>query len=207
SASSSRNSVASSGISSSSRSQRSVAIGVRRLLNRAIMQLRRSTISTPVGEMLALASDEGLCALEFIGPDKPMTRLEARLKRHFPPHEIVDRESPIIAGARRWLAAYFAGDSAGPGVILDMRGAAFEKRVWQALMRIPPGETTSYGALAKTLGSAGASRAVGAANGANPISIIVPCHRVIGASGHLTRHCSGADRKTWLLQHQPPRRR
>src|SRR5262249_39489178 len=119
--------------------------------------------------------DEGLCALEFTGPDERMTRLEARLSRHVPPHEIVDGESAVIAHARRWLAAYFAGESADlGGVRLDMRGAAFEKRVWQALTRIPPGETTSYGALAKALGSAGASRAVGAANGANPVSIIVP---------------------------------
>ena len=83
-----------------------------------------------------------------------------------------------------------------------MRGAAFEKRVWKALTRIPPGETTSYGAIAKALGSAGASRAVGAANGANPIAIIVPCHRVIGSSGSLTGYGGGLDRKTWLLNHE-----
>ncbi|HKB11584.1 MAG TPA: methylated-DNA--[protein]-cysteine S-methyltransferase [Vicinamibacterales bacterium] len=167
------------------------------------MQLHRSIIVTPVGEMMALASDEGLCALEFVGPDERMTRLEARLQRHFPPHAIADRESPIIARARRWLDAYFAGESAEIGnVALDMRGAPFEKRVWQALTRIPPGETTSYGAIAKSLGSAGASRAVGAANGANPVSIIVPCHRVIGASGHLTGYGGGLDRKTWLLNHE-----
>jgi len=167
------------------------------------MRLQRSIVGTPIGDMLALASDEGLCALEFIGPDERMTRLEARLSRHFPPHEIVDGESAVIAHARRWLAAYFAGESADlGGVRLDMRGAAFEKRVWQALTRIPPGETTSYGALAKALGSAGASRAVGAANGANPVSIIVPCHRVIGAAGQLTGYGGGLDRKTWLLKHE-----
>ena len=78
---------------------------------------------------------------------------------------------------------YFAGTSAGHRDLpLDMRGAAFEKQVWKALLRIPPGETTSYGAIAKALGSPGASRAVGAANGANPIAIIVPCHRVIGST-------------------------
>ena len=168
-----------------------------------VMRLQRSFISTPIGDMLTLASIEGLCALEFTGPDKRMTRLEARLRRHFPPHEIVDRESPVIACTRQWLAAYFAGESADLGrVPLDMHGAEFEKRVWQALTRIPPGETTSYGALAKALGSAGASRAVGAANGANPIAIIVPCHRVIGASGHLTGYGGGLDRKTWLLNHE-----
>src|SRR5262245_53615109 len=71
-----------------------------------VMRLHRSFISTPIGDMLTLASDEGLCALEFTGPDKRMTRLEARLERHFPPHEIVDRESPVIARTRQWLAAY-----------------------------------------------------------------------------------------------------
>jgi methylated-DNA-[protein]-cysteine S-methyltransferase len=165
--------------------------------------LHRAAIATPVGEMLTLASDDALCALEFTGPDQRLTRLGTRLQRHFPPHEIVDSESPIIVRTRRWLAAYFAGESADIAELpLDMRGAAFEKRVWQALTRIPAGETTSYGAIAKALGSAGASRAVGAANGANPIAIIVPCHRVIGASGQVTGYGGGLDRKTWLLNHE-----
>ena len=167
------------------------------------MILARATVSTPLGDMLALASDDGLCALEFIGPEKPLTRLDARLQRHFPPHEIVDRESRPIARARTWLETYFAGISAELGDLrLDMHGAAFETRVWKALTRIPPGATTSYGAIAKALGSAGASRAVGAANGANPIAIIVPCHRVIGATGSLTGYGGGLDRKTWLLDHE-----
>ena len=167
------------------------------------MILSRATVTTPVGDMLALASDEGLCALEFTGPQKSLTRLEARLQRHFPPHEIVDRETPTIARTRRWLAAYFAGASAEIGDLpLDMRGATFERRVWKALTRIPPGETMSYGAIAKALGSAGASRAVGAANGANPIAIIVPCHRVIGSSGSLTGYGGGIERKAWLLDHE-----
>jgi len=172
------------------------------------MQLVRATISTPVGDMLALASATGLCALEFLGPDKRLTRLEARLQRHFPPHQIADGDAPPIARARAWLAAYFAGERADlDDMPLDMRGADFEKRVWRALTRIPPGETTSYGAIAKALGSAGASRAVGAANGANPIAIIVPCHRVIGASGNLTGYGGGLDRKTWLLNHEKRWRR
>jgi methylated-DNA-[protein]-cysteine S-methyltransferase len=176
--------------------------------------LSRATISTPLGDMLALASDEGLCALEFIGPEKRTTPvetrrsagsarleiLERRLQRHFPPHEIVDRETPIIARTRRWLAAYFAGTRAEIGDLpLDMRGAPFEKRVWKALTRVPPGETTSYGAIAKALQSAGASRAVGAANGANPIAIIVPCHRVIGSSGKLVGFGGGLDTKAVLI--------
>jgi methylated-DNA-[protein]-cysteine S-methyltransferase len=167
------------------------------------MNLARATIATPLGEMLALASDDGLCALEFTGPGKRLTRLEARLRRWFPPCDIGDGEVPTIARTRAWLAAYFDGTRAEVGDLpLDMRGAAFEKRVWAALLTIPPGETTSYGAIAKALGSAGASRAVGAANGANPVAIIVPCHRVIGASGSLTGYGGGLDRKTWLIDHE-----
>ena len=85
---------------------------------------------------------------------------------------------------------------------LDMRGAPFELRVWDALRTIPPGTTTTYGAIARTLRSPDASRAVGMANGANPIAIIVPCHRVIGANGTLTGYGGGLDKKTWLLEHE-----
>jgi methylated-DNA-[protein]-cysteine S-methyltransferase len=167
------------------------------------VQLSRSIISTPLGDMLALASNDGLCALEFTGPGQRLTRLDARLHRHFPPHDVVDAETGTIARTRRWLAAYFAGVSADTDDLpLDMRGAAFEKRVWQALRTIPAGSTTSYGAIARALGDVGASRAVGAANGANPIAVIVPCHRVIGASGSLVGYGGGLDRKTWLLDHE-----
>jgi methylated-DNA-[protein]-cysteine S-methyltransferase len=85
---------------------------------------------------------------------------------------------------------------------LDMRGAPFELRVWEALRKIPAGCTSTYGAIAKQLGSAGASRAVGLANGANPIAIIVPCHRVIGSNGTLTGYGGGLDRKQWLIDHE-----
>jgi methylated-DNA-[protein]-cysteine S-methyltransferase len=188
--------------------------------------------------MLALASDEGLCALEFTGPriqksevrspksevrsqkseagpnvrlqtsdvaaagDRLM-RLDTRLSRWFPLHEIVDGDTRVIARTRKWLASYFAGTSpAAPDIPLDMRGADFEKRVWAALRAIPPGRTTSYGAIAKSLGDAGASRAVGAANGANPVAVIVPCHRIIGSNGTLTGYGGGLDRKEWLLRHE-----
>jgi O-6-methylguanine DNA methyltransferase len=173
------------------------------------MQLFRATVATPIGDMLALASDDGLCALEFTtvkGPNRGqerLSRLNARLGRWFPPHEIVDAETPTIARTLAWLADYFDGARAEVGDLpLDMRGAPFELRVWHALRAIPPGTTTSYGAIAQALGSAGASRAVGAANGANPVAIIVPCHRVIGSSGSLTGYGGGLDRKTWLIDHE-----
>jgi methylated-DNA-[protein]-cysteine S-methyltransferase len=166
-------------------------------------------LATPLGDMLALSSDEGLCALEFTtvkgrarGEDR-LSRLHARLARWFPPHEIADRETATIAQARRWLTAYFAGTAADiSGIPLDLRGAPFEQRVWTALQGIPAGQTTSYGAIAKALDAPGASRAVGAANGANPIAIIVPCHRVIGSTGSLTGYGGGLDRKTWLIDHE-----
>ena len=164
------------------------------------MNLSRAILSTPLGDMLALSSDEGLCALEFTGPRQ--VRLERRLAKWFPPHTIDDRESKTIVRTREWLRGYFDGKSADVDVPLDMRGAAFETKVWKELLRIRPGETTSYGAIAKTLGSPGASRAVGLANGANPMAIIVPCHRVIGSSGSLIGYGGGLERKTWLIDHE-----
>ena len=164
------------------------------------MRLSRAVLPTPLGNMLALSSDGGLCALEFMG-DR-LTRLERRLARWFGPHEIVDGESCAIAGTRRWLKDYFDGVAADVDLPLDMRGASFETRVWSALREIPAGATTSYGAIARQLGSPGASRAVGLANGANPIAIIVPCHRVIGSSGSLVGYGGGLDRKTWLIDHE-----
>ena len=167
------------------------------------MQISRAILQTPLGDMLALDSGDGLCALEFTGPKKRLPRLEARLRRYFPGYQMVDGETRTIEQTRTWLDRYFAGKSADiSGLTLDMRGAAFEQRVWTELRAIPPGATTSYGAIAKTLGSAGASRAVGMANGANPIAIIVPCHRVIGASGSLTGYGGGLERKTWLIDHE-----
>jgi len=167
------------------------------------MKLSRAIIKTPLDDMLALSSDSGLCALEFTGPRKRLPRLDARLRRWFPPHDVVDEDTPVIRKAREWLRAYFDGASADIGGLpLDMRGAPFELRVWEALRTIPPGQTTSYGAIAKAVGSPDAARAVGAANGANPIAIIVPCHRVIGASGSLTGYGGGLDKKTWLIDHE-----
>src|SRR4051794_18120043 len=162
------------------------------------MQLFRTLIPTPLGDMLALSSDQGLCALEFttvkgrVRGEERLSRLNARLVRWFPPHEITDGETPTIARARAWLTAYFDGTAASiDDFPLDMRGAPFEKKVWNALRTIPAGRTTSYGAIAAALGSAHASRAVGAANGANPIAIVIPCHRVIGSNGSLTGYGGG----------------
>jgi O-6-methylguanine DNA methyltransferase len=172
-----------------------------------MLVLHRAEIDTPVGPMLAVASSEALMVLEF-GNRERFTRLEARLARWFPPHEITENlknvdVSRVIDRVREWLEGYFSGtDADASGLPLDMRGAPFEQRVWAALREIPAGTTTTYGGIARRLGDARASRAVGAANGANPIAIIVPCHRVIGADGSLTGYGGGLERKTWLLDHE-----
>jgi methylated-DNA-[protein]-cysteine S-methyltransferase len=166
------------------------------------VKLFRTILDTPVGPMTAIASDTAICALEFPS-DHRISRLDARLARWFAPHEVVGASNAVIEHTRAWLASYFAGASADVGPLpLDMRGAEFERRVWTALRTIPPGETTTYGAIAKQVGTPGAARAVGMANGANPIAIIVPCHRVIGANGALTGYGGGLDRKTWLINHE-----
>ena len=164
------------------------------------LQLHRQQLATPLGAMLALASDQGLCALEF-DTGKRHARLEARLQRWFPPHAMVDVDTPFFARTREWLAAYFDGNAIDAPT-LDLRGAPFELRVWAALQQIPFGAKTSYGAIATSIGAPGAARAVGAANGANPVSLIVPCHRVIGSSGTLVGYGGGLEKKKWLLEHE-----
>jgi O-6-methylguanine DNA methyltransferase len=166
------------------------------------MILTRATLETPVGPMLALAGDEALCALEFSSAGR-LPRLEARLARWFDHVEIVDGSNAVIDRTRGWLDAYFAGADADADTLpLDLRGGTFELKIWSVLRTLKPGEVTSYGAIARQIGSPGASRAVGLANGANPIAIIVPCHRVIGANGTLTGYGGGLDRKRWLLNHE-----
>ena len=111
-----------------------------------------------------------------------------------------DPSHPILIEARRQLLAYFAGELRQFSVPLDFRGTDFQKSVWQALLTIPFGETRSYAAIARQIGKPAAVRAVGAANGRNPISIIAPCHRVIGSNGALTGFAGGLDVKDYLLR-------
>jgi methylated-DNA-[protein]-cysteine S-methyltransferase len=173
-----------------------------------MLTIHRHVFDTPVGPMMALASERALCALEFWKPGR-MTRLDARLRRWYAPYQIVDQANAVIHQTGEWIARYFAGERVDDPP-LDMRGAEFERRVWAALRTIPAGATVSYGEIARRIGAPSASRAVGMANGANPIAIIVPCHRVIGANGTLTGYGGGLDRKAWLLAHegvQSPRSR
>lgn len=158
-----------------------------------------SRIPSPLGDLLAITAADGtLHALDFHDYEPRLRRLFAR---HHGTATLAAGEAPAALASA--LAAYFAGTPAALDSIAIARfGSAFQQRVWAALRAIPPGQTRSYGQLAASLGQPGASRAVGLANGANPIGIVVPCHRVIGASGTLTGYAGGVERKAWLLRHE-----
>jgi methylated-DNA-[protein]-cysteine S-methyltransferase len=119
---------------------------------------------------------------------------------HEPSHAGWSLDQGAFSTAVEQLGAYFAGELVDFDMELDLRGTEFQRRVWQALLTIPYGETRSYGEIAEQIGAPGAARAVGLANGHNPIAIVVPCHRVIGASGSLTGYGGGLDRKRTLLE-------
>jgi methylated-DNA-[protein]-cysteine S-methyltransferase len=154
------------------------------------MSLAYKTIDSPVGKLKLVASDMGLVAILWENNKPNRVRLGELTE---------DRKHSILVETERQLGEYFAGKRKNFSVALDMRGTPFQKNVWEALLAIPFGETRSYGQLAKLLGNPAAMRAVGAANGRNPISIIVPCHRVIGSSGKLTGFAGGLDTKASLL--------
>lgn len=156
-------------------------------------------VSTPVGDVLLVTDGEGAVrALDFAGYEARMTRL---LARHAPGAALVEGRAP--EALRRAVEAYFAGDvRALDGLTVKTGGTAFQRSVWAALRAIPAGETRSYGQLAAAIGSPKAVRAAGLANGQNPIAVIVPCHRVIGANGTLTGYAGGLERKRWLLAHE-----
>jgi methylated-DNA-[protein]-cysteine S-methyltransferase len=163
------------------------------------MRLLLKKYSSPCSPLLVVTDDDGaLRALEFADKEARMHRF---LKIHYGTYELKKGEAP--AAILRALDDYFDGDYAALDRIKTATGGTlFQRDVWKALREIPPGTTTSYGELARRIGRAGASRAVGAANGSNPIAIVVPCHRVIGASGTLTGYGGGLPRKRWLLDHE-----
>ena len=154
---------------------------------------------SPVGEILLVSDPDGyLRALDFTGYEPRMMRL---LGLHYGDVTLSPGAAP--RAVQLALDAYFAGDiSALDGVPATTAGTDFQRQVWAALRDIGPGQTLSYGELADRIGRPKASRAVGAANGANPVALIVPCHRVIGATGGLTGFGGGLDRKQWLLDHE-----
>lgn len=163
------------------------------------MSFRLDSQPSPLGDLLLVTDAQGaLRALDFHDYEARMHRL---LQRHYGDY-VLDRGA-APATITQALEAYFSG---APSALADIPvatgGTDFQRRVWQALRRIPAGRTASYGELAAAIGRLGASRAVGLANGANPVAIVVPCHRVIGANGTLTGYGGGLPRKRWLIEHE-----
>ncbi len=162
------------------------------------MTLLIDGFDSPIGPVHVVSDGRSLCALDF---GDPAERLLPLVVARFGDVPIRDVDDPLGLASR--TRAWFAGDlRALDGVPLDGGGTPFQRRVWAELRRIPPGTTTSYGALAARLGVPNACRAVGAANGRNPIAIAVPCHRVVGADGGLCGYAGGVERKRWLLEHE-----
>ena len=162
---------------------------------------RLSRIPTPVGDMLIAVDDED--RLRVLDWDSHVERMERLMERYYGPGAVALAESEAGHPVGRKLAAYVAGDiGAIDDIPTQTTGTAFQRRVWAALREIPPGQTWSYGQLAAHVGEPGAARAVGLANGSNPIGVVVPCHRVIGANGTLTGYGGGIERKRWLLRHE-----
>jgi methylated-DNA-[protein]-cysteine S-methyltransferase len=155
------------------------------------MSLYFKYFASPVGRLKLVASESGLIAILWENENPRRVRLS---------EQVEDDHQSILVETERQLGEYFAGKRDVFSIPLDMRGTDFQKDVWRALQGIPFGKTQSYGEIAKQLGRPMASRAVGAANGRNPISIVVPCHRVIGSSGKLTGFAGGLDVKAQLLQ-------
>jgi methylated-DNA-[protein]-cysteine S-methyltransferase len=153
--------------------------------------VKYSYIETPLGDMLVTRDDGGITGL-----DLPQSRHPRRVSPDW------TRDDAAFADIRTQLNEYFAGDREEFDLPLNAGGSPFQALVWDALTKIPYGETTSYGKVAVSIGHPDGPRAVGLANGQNPIPIIVPCHRVIGANGSLTGYGGGLDAKRWLLDHE-----
>jgi methylated-DNA-[protein]-cysteine S-methyltransferase len=149
--------------------------------------LTMATIDSPLGRVRLVARGDALVGVYLPAQLAPSA---------------IPGTARVLELASAQLAEYFAGERRAFELPLAPEGTPFQRRVWEALLRIPYGETWSYGRLARELGSPSASRAVGAANGRNPLAIVVPCHRVVGATGALTGYAGGVEAKEWLLSHE-----
>jgi len=153
-----------------------------------------TTMASPVGELTLIASDTGLRAV--LWPQ------ERRQHGSWPDDAIERPDHPVLVAAMSQLHQYFAGARRAFDLPLDLHGTDFQRKAWRALATIPFGSTVAYGEQAARLGDARKARAVGAANGRNPVSIVLPCHRVVGANGSLTGFAAGLETKRWLLDHE-----
>lgn len=166
----------------------------------SIQPLIASQLDSPLGPMFAIANDKALWYLKFaghIGFDEEIKQLNTQLR-----HNIILGTNQILKLIAKELKAYFSANSFTFTTPIHLLGTAFQLRVWQALMQIPVGTTISYLQLAKNVGNPKAYRAVANANGANPLTIIIPCHRVINANNKLGGYGGGIHRKKWLLEHE-----
>lgn len=166
-----------------------------------MLHLLLDRLATPIGQMILVADTAGKLRLAFFSDhDDPVHR---HLAYQYGSGKFHLEPVPNPSGLTAALAAYFAGDlNTIDDLPVETPGTPFQREVWHALRTIPCGTTTSYGKLAVQIGRPDAVRAVGTANGANPVSVVVPCHRVIGANGSLTGYGGGIERKRWLLNHE-----
>ncbi len=166
-----------------------------------MLTLYRETLDSPLGEIWLLTDSDGaLRVVEFASHADRLTRLA---DQQYGRGKWAIEDAGLESAAKRALVAYFAGATdALDGLPVATGGTEFQRSVWAALRAIPTGETISYGELARRIGNPKAVRAVGLANGANPIGIVVPCHRVIASNGGLGGYGGGVERKAWLLKHE-----
>jgi methylated-DNA-[protein]-cysteine S-methyltransferase len=165
------------------------------------MNLLLDRMASPLGEILLVTDGAALRALDFSGFEARMHRL---LRLQYGP--VVLREGDAPPAIRDALGAYFAGSvEALDGIAVETGGSDFQRLVWSAVRAVPAGGTCTYGVIAARIGAPRAHRAVGAANGANPVAIVIPCHRLVGANGALTGYGGGIERKSWLLRHEAAR--
>jgi methylated-DNA-[protein]-cysteine S-methyltransferase len=165
------------------------------------MLLEYDECSSPLGRILFVSDGESICALDFTGCE---TRMQTLLVRRFGAVEFREGSDPLYL--KRRLRDYFAGNlQAIESIPVRAGGTEFQEQVWKALRAIPAGETWTYGQLAVRVRRPTAARAVGRASSLNPVAIIVPCHRIIGASSALTGYAGGLERKQWLLRHEGAR--
>jgi methylated-DNA-[protein]-cysteine S-methyltransferase len=157
-----------------------------------------TSIESPIGTLTLAVRAGRLCLLRFGRPDVATVEV---LVRWYPDEEL--EQSPGSARAAEHLARYFDGDlPALDDIDVELNGTPFQQRVWNELRKVRAGSVASYAEIARCIGAASSVRAVGAANGANPVAIVIPCHRVIGTNGRLTGYGGGLERKAWLLRHE-----
>jgi methylated-DNA-[protein]-cysteine S-methyltransferase len=153
--------------------------------------IRYARLDSPFGPMLAIAQEEGITHIDFVG---------GKYARRVDPGWVEDPQGPALRACGTQLAEYFAGERTAFDLPLVPRGTPFQVRVWKEIARVPYGKTISYGELAKRAGAPGQARAAGAATGRNPVGVVIPCHRIVGSDGSLTGYAGGLERKRGLLE-------